>query len=135
VKLPEDAPSSLPSPGGTVALRWAPIDADIQHWHLIRCAYPIGGAPQIKALLTGGLDLMTTRWELHPSVTEIVDDTGGTVGQHYYLLGETKRGDLHASRTLAVDAAATGGSLRKQKATAGWVPANRGRKDRYSNVF
>jgi len=135
MNLPDDAPHSMASPGGRVALRWDAIEADIQRWHLIRCDYPIGGPPQLKALITGGLDLMTTRWELHPSTTEIVDDTGGTEGKHYYLLGETTRGDLHAARTLRADDSARGSSLKGKKAFAGWVPAVKNKKDRYSNVF
>ena len=125
---------SLPDPGGRFGLCWGdpPADAEIQSWHVVRCDYPIG-PPQAGALLTGGLDLMTTRWDLHPSARAVVEDTG-VRGKHYTVIGLDARGQVYFPDDLALDPEAGGTALSGAKAHKGWMP-HRVKKDRYSGMF
>ncbi len=132
-KVPEGI-ASQPGPGGTFGIRWSEIeDGDIQVWQLVRCDYPISER-NASGLFSGGLDLMVTRWELHPSVTEVVEDTG-VAGKHYVVLGLDSRGMAHTAPDLQVDASLTGGdALSGLSSQPGWVKGVKG-KSRYDGVF
>lgn len=142
--IPENV-ASQPDPGGTFAVRWSPVpDEEIQTWQLVRCDYPITAA-NISGLFGGGLDLMTARWELHPSVLSVIEDTGVS-GKHYVVLGVGSNGQAYAAPGLKLDAIAPnlqpgpdgdgldGIQLSGLPAQRGWVKG-KGKRDRYSGVF
>ena len=134
-KIP-DTTQSVPSQGGAVGLTWKGIeDQDIQCWQLVRCDYPIT-ARNGSGLLSGGLDLMTQRWELHPSYRAVVDDTGGNDSKHYLVLGLCSRGQVHFPDGFELDPIGEGVRLSKEKSPMqGWVKGVKAKKDRYSGMF
>ena len=133
VKVPDNI-QSVHNPAGRIGLSWGILpDANIQRWLLVRCDYPIG-PPQAAALLTGGLDLMVTRWELHPSHHSALDDTG-VDGKHYVVLGEDDRRQVHVPPDFRADESATGALLSDETAHSGWIKGVKGGKDPGAGVF
>ncbi len=132
LKVPENM-QSIPAPGGSFGLCWSAAEGtDIQSWQLIRCDYPItsrNGA----GLFSGGLDLMVARWELHPSCTEVLEDTGGD-GKHYIVIGLLGSGQVFFPENMGIDLEGRGRPLSKEPSLQGWVKGIK-KKDRHSNVF
>jgi hypothetical protein len=125
--------ASIPGPGGRFGLCWSvDPDKDIQTWHLVRCDYPI---TQMNAsgLLSGGLDLMLTRYELHPSCSCVLEDSN-IDGKHYVVIGLDAEGVLHIPDGLSIDPSQEGRPLSGETALSGWLQSA-GKKDRHSNVF
>lgn len=129
-----DGIRSVPGPGGRFGLRWSPLEGkDIQKWHLVRSDYPVGPI-QAPALFSGALDLMVTRWELHPTWTAVVEDTGAQ-GKHYTVLGMDTEGQVWFPADFGLDPTLSGTSLKGEKAQPGWVKAAGAKKDKYSGMF
>ena len=122
---------SIPDPGDTFSLRWDPLPG-VQQWHVIRCDYPLSEANG-AGLLSGGLDLMVTRWELHPTASSTTDDTG-VRGKHYVVLGIDDAGQVHLPENFEIATSQTGSPLSEMPALTGWLKGI-SKKDRYSGVF
>ena len=131
-KVPENL-ASLADPGSTFSLSWDTVEgAEIQSWHLVLCDYPL--SPRNGAgLLSGGLDLMVTRWELHPSCSSVLEDTG-VRGKHYVVLGLDPGGQVHFPPGFALDEQRRGQPLSGLPSTAGWVKGVK-KRDKYSGMF
>ena len=80
------------------------------------------------------MDLMLMRWELHPSCSLAIEDTG-TDGKHYCVLGQDKQGQVHFPTGFqVVEVPVEGTLLSKTKSQQGWVRGVKN-KDRMSKVF
>ena len=133
-QVPENI-TSIQSPGGTFALAWDAIEGtEIQQWQFLRCDYPISSR-NAAGMLSGGMDLMLSRWELHPTVTEVEEDTG-VEGKHYCALAIDGDGALHFPEVFEIDPAPLDSTrLSDLPVHKGWIKGVKGGKDRYKNVF
>lgn len=133
LRIPDNL-QSVASVGGPFGLRWsAPEGTDIQSWQLVRCDYPLTSR-NAAGLFSGGLDLMTTRWELHPSCTEVLEDTG-VEGKNYLVLGILSTGQVYFPESLDVDPDGRGRPLSKEPGLQGWMKGIKKKNDRYSGMF
>ncbi len=128
--VPENL-ASVQSPGGPFTLAWDSVNG-VQVWQLVRCDYPLSVQNGV-GLLSGGLDLMVSRFELNPSVCAIMDDTG-VDGKHYAVLGLTEEGELVCPDNLRIESVNEPLALSSCKECQGWIKGI-SKKDRYSGVF
>jgi hypothetical protein len=99
---------------------------------VVRCDYPIS-TQNGAGLLSGGLDLMVTRWDLHPTAVSVVEDTG-IQGKHYLVLGMDAQNQLHVPPEFSVAGDVDGKALSELTAVQGWLKGV-SKKDRYSGMF